>query len=485
MGWFKNMVKNWLNIEKNTGISICIQENNTHEGNCFENELWYRGDASELHQYYTQFDDLTGNSRFWSAENTEGIKIRKIHTGLPKIMVTTLSDILIENFNGIEIKNNNNKNKIWEKIAEENMFQDLIYDMFIDLLVMGDGAFKIRYDTAISQLPILEFYPAKDVEYEYIGKRIKAIIFKIPYILKGNTYILKEKYQITGNNSVTYKLYDNNDKEVDINNFSEFDNLKSITNNDFPLAVPVIPIKSKKFKGRGESIFEGKKENFDSYDEVWSQWIEAIRDNKTITYIPEDLIPRNSDGQLLKPNAFDRRFVKIDNSSKEGDHNTVQRENSNFDYEGMLKSYVTALDLCLQGKISPSTLGIDSKKLDNADAQREKEKATLNTIKKYIRVLTPVLKKIVQIAINTYEKANEETITELEVDAKFAEYANSSFEAVIETVAKARPGQAVMSIERSVEELYGDSLTKEEKEKEVQRLKEEAGILQRDEPGVI
>ena len=42
-----------------------------------------------------------------------------------------------------------------------------------------------------------------------------------------------------------------------------------------------------------------------------------------------------------------------------------------------------------------------------------------------------------------------------------------------------------MSIERSVEELYGDSLTKEEKEKEVQRLKEEAGILQRDEPGVI
>ena len=42
-----------------------------------------------------------------------------------------------------------------------------------------------------------------------------------------------------------------------------------------------------------------------------------------------------------------------------------------------------------------------------------------------------------------------------------------------------------MSIEQSVEELYGDSLTKEQKEKEVQRLKEEAGILVVEEPSIV
>ena len=42
--------------------------------------------------------------------------------------------------------------------------------------------------------------------------------------------------------------------------------------------------------------------------------------------------------------------------------------------ESYIQAYITALDSCLQGIISPSTLGIDTKKLDNAEAQREKEK---------------------------------------------------------------------------------------------------------------
>lgn len=485
MGWFKNMVRNWLDIQENPGISIMIQETNTFEGNCFENEMWYRGSASELHQYYTQFDDYVGNSRFWGAQATEGIKFRKIHTGLPKTMVNTIADILIENFNGIEIKGNDKKQKAWEKIQEENSLQDLLYDMFVDIMVMGDGAFKIRYDTDISVYPIIEFYPAKDVEYERVGKRIRAVIFKTEYNNNGVQYILKERYEITGKKSVSYKLYDLNDKEVKLSNVPELKELKPIEENEFQLAIPIIPVKSKTYRGRGESLFEGKKENFDSFDEVWSQWIEAIRDNRTVTYIPEDLIPRDNEGNLLSPNSFDRRFVKIEKSTKENDPSKVQRENSDFDYEGMLSSYCTALDLCLNGKISPSTLGIDTKKLDNSEAQREKEKTTLNTIKKYIRTITPALNKLAQIAINAYEQKEKEAISEIEATAKFGEYANSSFEAVVETVSKARPGETIMSIEQCVEELYGDSKSKEEKEKEVKRLKKEKGIYITDEPSVV
>ena len=63
----------------------------------------------------------------------------------------------------------------------------------------------------------------------------------------------------------------------------------------------------------------------------------------------------------------------------------------------MLQSYITALDLCLQGLISPSTLGIDVKKLDNAEAQREKEKATEYTRGKVIDVLEKIIRKLVEI----------------------------------------------------------------------------------------
>ena len=42
-----------------------------------------------------------------------------------------------------------------------------------------------------------------------------------------------------------------------------------------------------------------------------------------------------------------------------------------------------------------------------------------------------------------------------------------------------------MIIEKTVDTMYGDSLTKEEKEEEVKRLKEEAGIIQKEEPNIM
>jgi len=251
------------------------------------------------------------------------------------------------------------------------------------------------------------------------------------------------------------------------------------------MAIPMMFNKSKKYKGRGQSIIEKKLDAFDSLDEVWSQWIDAIRDNKTQTYIPEDLLPTDSNGTVLKPNTFDRRYAKIGSSSSETESDKITRENSDFDYEGMLQSYITALDLCLQGLISPSTLGIDVKKLDNADAQREKEKATQYTRGKVIDVLEKVIPKLVCICLMTYDKAQNKTPGKYEVTVDFKEYANPSFEATVETVSKARPGQNVMSIEKSVDTMYGDSLSKEEKEEEVKRLKEEQGIIQKDEPSLF
>ena len=197
------------------------------------------------------------------------------------------------------------------------------------------------------------------------------------------------------------------------------------------------------------------------------------------------LIPTDSNGNLLEPNTFDRRYAKIGSSSTETESDKITRENSDFDYEGMLQSYITALDLCLQGLISPSTLGIDVKKLDNADAQREKEKATQYTRGKVIDVLEKVIPKLVETCLKCYDLAQGKTAGEYEVSVDFKEYANPSFEAIVETVSKARPGQNVMSIEKSVDTMYGDSMTKEEKETEVKRLKEESGIIQREEPNIM
>ena len=478
----KDVVRNWLNIVPAPGDTITIQETNTFEGNCFRNLLWYRGDASELHQYYTQTDDMMGNAKFWASDTTNNLKMRKIHTGLPTMIVDMLADIIVDSFNKITVESNNNAQKNWEDIAEDNDFKETVKQAIIDVFVECDGAFKISYDTNISKYPIIEFYAGTKVEYERTRGRITTVIFNNVYEKEDATYILKERYSKEG---IKYELYKNGNYVEDYRSIEETKDLKEPTDVNFMMAIPMMFNKSKKYKGRGQSILEKKLDAFDSFDEVWSQWVDAIRDNKTITYIPEDLIPTDNNGNYLEPNTFDRRYAKIGSSTSETESDKITRENSDFDYEGMLQSYITALDLCLQGLISPSTLGIDVKKLDNADAQREKEKATQYTRGKVIDVLEKVIPKLVVTCLKTYDLAQEKTAGEYKASVDFKEYANPSFEAIVETVSKARPGQNVMSIEKTVDTMYGDSMTKEEKQTEVKRLKEESGIIQKEEPNIM
>lgn len=86
------------------------------------------------------------------------------------------------------------------------------------------------------------------------------------------------------------------------------------------------------------------------------------------------------------------------------------------------------------------------------------------------------LQSLVAVVLNADDELNGNGIVEgLEVSVNFGEYANPSFESQVETVSKARQG-GLMSVETSVDELYGDSKSEDWKAEEVQRIKEEQGI---------
>ena len=137
----------------------------------------------------------------------------------------------------------------------------------------------------------------------------------------------------------------------------------------------------------------------------------------------------------------------------------------------------------LTGVISPSTLGIDNKKLDNADAQREKEKTTLYTRNKIVSALQKTLPKLIKAMFYTYDTLNGRPLTEVTADVPFGEYANPSFESTVETVAKAKQG-GIMSIEAAVDELYGDSKDAAWKSEEVERIKSQMGFSDEEEPAI-
>lgn len=210
--------------------------------------------------------------------------------------------------------------------------------------------------------------------------------------------------------------------------------------------------------------------------------MEALRLNKTKEYIPLNMLPRNPNtGEVLIPNAFDNMYIQIEASMTEGAANKIEREQSNIPHESYLATYITALDLCLQGIMSPSTLGIDVKKLDNADAQREKEKATLYSRNNIVEQLQEVLPKLIDIIFKSVNTMNKAAVEDIEVDVTFGEYANPSFESQVETISKAKQG-GIMSIEASIDELYGDTKDQEWKDEEIARLKAEQGISDMTEP---
>ena len=212
--------------------------------------------------------------------------------------------------------------------------------------------------------------------------------------------------------------------------------------------------------------------------------MDALRHNRTKEYIPENLLPRNpSDGAVMLPNSFDNAYIQYSSPMAEGASYKIEREQSEIPHEGYLATYITALDLCLQGIMSPSTLGIDVKKLDNAEATREKEKATLYTRNNIVNQLQKVLPKLVKMTLQAIDTLNNATTQEIDVDVTFGEYANPSFESQVETVSKAKQG-GIMSVEASVDELYGDTKDDDWKQEEVARLKAEQGISDMEEPAL-
>lgn len=474
-----NKMRSFLKIYTANGKSFNIDELLDFDSNVAVNKIWYRGESYELNQLYKQLDD--NQYGFWGSVPTAGIEIRKIHTGLPKTMVNILSGVVADDLQDVKFTSEVD-NTLWRDIATENVFDPLVKTAISKVLYTGDGAFKISIDTDISQLPIVEFYEADRIQLERKRGRITEIIFKTSYTKDTASYILYEHY---GKGYIHYKLKNAYDKLVELDTIPQTAGLTDITwDGDFMLAEYISFYSSDKFEGRGQSVFDAKRDNFDALDEAWSQWIDALRAGRTKTYIPENLIPRNPNtGELLKPNTFDNRFIKLAPSMSENNDGKVITENANIQHDSYLATYITALDLCLQGLISPSTLGIDNKKLDNAEAQREKEKATLYTRQTIVAELQRVLPALIQSVFYAYQTLNKLPLNEVECDVTFGEYANPSFESQVETVGKAK-AQGIMSIEASIDELYGDSRDDKWKKEEVERLKAEQGIVDVQEPAV-
>lgn len=481
---------------------LVIVESLSHLGITLRNRIWYRGDPNELDQFFKATGSTeVGKARFWAAVPSRSGSVRKLHSGLPGEIVDKLADILTADLDDIEVnapegaeeKVETADSKRWAAIAEDNKFgEELFPDAVKEALITGDGAFKISVDTELTEFPIIEFVSGEQLEYEYERGRLQSIKFISELVHDKRTYKLEETYE---RGKISYKLYDDNDKEVELSRVPEAAKLTDVHfTGDYMMAVPLRFFRSAMFKGRGQSIYDRKSDAFDALDEVISQWIDAIRAGRIKNYIPEDLIGRDKHGRPMEPNAFDNQFIRAGTSLKENAVDQIQQVQAHINYPAYVESYANTLDMCLQGILSPSTLGIDLKKTDNATAQREKEKATLYTRGKLIDVLNEVLPELVKTALMVEDTMRGGGVVEAteqadpgqpatgqparddgeryRVSITFGEYASPDFDTQVAVVGQART-LGIMSLEKAIAELYGDTMTDEEKQTEIDLIRGE------------
>ena len=95
MRWWKKMnenirrgVRSWLQIQPANPYNIQIREMADFETNAIRNRIWYRGDSNELEQLYGNLTEYADKHKFWASRCTPGMEMRKIHTGLPGLIVS-------------------------------------------------------------------------------------------------------------------------------------------------------------------------------------------------------------------------------------------------------------------------------------------------------------------------------------------------------------------------------------------------------------
>ncbi len=322
----KRGIRSWLNVQEASPTHILINEPLDYEANAIKNRIWYRGDSEELQQLYSQIDTGVDQYKFWACKSTPGQEIRKIHTGLPALVVDTLAGITLADLD-IQIEKDREAQELWGQIDKDNKFRKKLEKAVKETLYIGDGAFKISFDTGLSQYPIIEFYPGDRIELDnkfrkklekavketlYIGDgafkisfdtglsqypiiefypgdrielitergRIKEIVFKTAYKHNRQDYVLYEYY---GYGTITYELY-RGDTQVSLQSIPQTSNLVDVAfgtgkpEDKYMMAVPIQFYESGKWDERGQSIFDKKIDSYDAFDEVWSQWMDAPED---------------------------------------------------------------------------------------------------------------------------------------------------------------------------------------------------------------
>ena len=465
-----------------------------------EYNVWYTGDAEEILNYYSRAQVIDFNydpiytrnkkSYFWCVSAVEQ-DIKRTHSGQPRNIVDTLVNIVGVPRIGVGTPGGELEkiDKRLRKILKDNHFSRLLTQQARPMtFVEGWGAWKINWDSNISDTPILLYYRANAVDFVYKSGRLIAIIYKDyfqdekkhDYVLfeirrleKGNLYIEKELFKMNPNTDIIQPVSLKSLPQLkDVNPCIEITNFESF------LGYPCIIYEDSNGDTYGRSIFTGKIDMFDDLDQCLSQSANTVRRSTTVEYFDTLYLEKDETTGLPKmPHSFDRKYVKFKGSRNGDGTNTVSSPvtvtQPQINFEQYSAEATNILLQIISGIMSPATLGIDIAKKDNAEAQREKEKVTIFTRNTVMEEEGETLRRIANdlLCADEFMHKNKVTCREYDVSVEYDEFADASFENKLSAVLEGwREG--LISDSTAIEYLYGKTWSEDKKKKEVKWIED-------------
>ena len=484
-------------VNKMQSLNLAIEQE--------ENYLWYKGNPDYLMWFYTrgmvengfqnifnQYLARNWTSYYWTKSAME-TNIKRTHSGLPRQAIVFLDRALGDPI--IKCKEAD-KTTLLDKIFKANngnatMSKQKRLDMAI-----GDGAYIININQALSDYPMFEYIDGRDIQFESVGDKITAVIFFKRYTYNDTIYTCVERRTTERKKGILkgYKTYAVNERALFVNdskkgfiqvaldsipqteNLQEREVFKDIP---FMLAVPCIREIDDETK-RGVSMFRGRIDLFDDLDQSLSQEANTMRAITPVEYVDSNLLEKDKEGQPIMPSAFGKQYITYKGgNSYSDDPKGVMTTFYNVDFNKISVEAQEGVSRCLNGWISPASFGFDISRKDNALAQREKEKITLQTLKDFKEYEVDVIEQLSKVLLTCYDlmtKSKYEYI-DYELEVSFKDYATPTLSEKINTY-KDAVKDGVMSVDRFILECYGDE-SEETQEKEKKAIIE---ALDRDKP---
>ena len=473
-----------------------------------EYNIWYEGDSDELLNFYTRnmlfdfnfepFYDRNKRNYFWAISSVEA-QIKRTHSGLPRDIVDTLVSImpfpLVKA--GKFDADDDAINKKVQAIIDENDLPFIYRSEQMPLaLVEGWGCYKLIWDAGSSDLPIIQYYRAKDVDFIYKNKRICGVVYKDFYQYDNKRYLLVETRfndrRADENGVMRPCLIVNSElfsapegvdyiNPVPLNTIPELKDLEPCLicwDVNVLFSVPVIFFKNtdglKGFHGR--SILTGKLDLLDDLDQDLSQSSTGIKLSTPIEYFNTEYLERDKNGMPKRPSSYDRKYLAYEGQrDSEGNPigDPVIVTQPRLDTRQYSDHAMSTMLQIMNGIMSPATLGIDIAKKDNAEAQREKEKVTIFTRNTLIAREEYILRSLLNQALILCELMNKNTVSvkDYDISIKFSEFADASYENKLDALGKALAGET-MSPKMYMQKLYGNTLSESEYAEELRWIEE-------------